>query len=84
MIIPDRRLATVLIMLGVMFACAGIMTLGAGLVSAANVFNLVNVPTQLYAALPLANICAGLAFFAVPLAIYLLLPDLTNDEDKQA
>lgn len=63
-----------IIILGILFFAAGVLALLAGVVNLLSTTGVAAVDPRLFAALPAANICSGLAFLAVPFALYSLLP----------
>lgn len=74
-----RKIPSVaIVLLGILFFAAGVLTLAAGVVNLLATTGAVTVAPRLFVALPAANICSGLAFLAVPVTLYYLLP--TGDE----
>ncbi|HOA25849.1 MAG TPA: hypothetical protein PKI52_17710 [Aggregatilineales bacterium] len=63
-----------IVLLGIVFFAAGVLTLVAGVVNMLSTAGNIAVDPRLFVVLPLSDICSGLAFLAVPVTLYFLLP----------
>ena len=66
--------STAIVFLGILFFAAGVLTLAAGVVNMLSTAGNVAVDPRLFVVLPVSDICSGLAFLAVPVTLYFLLP----------